>query len=308
MGLLDSISRLSLSTDDIFTASNRTITDVGPFTDAVLGKHVITDIIRDVEEGERTLFTHRVVDVGGVKGPVDVRPVAVGLSAAVGPGPGPAVPDREVDVDLLLAAALRLVENYGSMPRAKGHIEQLHDRAEEVRSRISLLEEELEELKSAGSALPEDEPELPSVKDEEKIVVKVEAQLAAAKRRRDALREQLASKKRTRAFQDAAPISTPTAAARTRTRPGGGKIPNPFLARFTQSDPDATINILVHLSSGRGESLLNEGPPQWADHSILSVAQVGTPSVQSEEEQDEAVCGVDSVWANGGDGEGGRRC
>jgi hypothetical protein len=68
------------------------------------------------------------------------------------------------------------------MPRAKGHIEQLLDRASEVRSRISFLEDELEELKNSGPALPV-EPELPSLKDEEKLVIKIEAQLAAARRK-----------------------------------------------------------------------------------------------------------------------------
>jgi hypothetical protein len=122
MGLLDSLSRLSLATDDILTASNRTIADIGPFTDAVLGKHVITDIIRDADEGEQTLFTHRSLDVGGVKGPVDVRPVAVGLggigasvgagiSASIGAGGTAGVADKNLDVDLLLAAALRLVQS-----------------------------------------------------------------------------------------------------------------------------------------------------------------------------------------------------
>ena len=51
------------------------------------------------------------------------------------------------------------------MPRAKGHIEQLHDRAAEIRSRISFLEDELEELKTTGSNLPA-EPEQPSLRDE----------------------------------------------------------------------------------------------------------------------------------------------
>lgn len=112
MSLLDSLSRLSLATDDILAASNRTIADVGPFTDAVLGTHVITDIIRDAEEGEQILFTHRSVDVGGVKGPVDVRPVAVGLSSISGGVAGAAVvAEKEVDVDVLLSAALRLVDN-----------------------------------------------------------------------------------------------------------------------------------------------------------------------------------------------------
>lgn len=68
------------------------------------------------------------------------------------------------------------------MPRAKGHIEQLLDRATEVRSRISLLEDELEELKVAGSNLPT-EPEQPSLREEEKAVVTFEAQLAAARRK-----------------------------------------------------------------------------------------------------------------------------
>jgi hypothetical protein len=67
------------------------------------------------------------------------------------------------------------------MPRAKGHIDQLHDRAAEVRSRISLLEDELEELKTTGPVLPV-EPE-PSLKDEEQSVVRFEAQLAASRRK-----------------------------------------------------------------------------------------------------------------------------
>ncbi|KAG8699103.1 hypothetical protein FRC11_013955, partial [Ceratobasidium sp. 423] len=278
MGLLDSVSRLSLSTDDILTASNRTIADVGPFTDAVLGKHQITDIIRDADEGEQTLFTHRSVDVGGVKGPVDPRPVAVGGGGGV---VGTGVREREQDVDVILDAALRLVETYGSMPRAKSHIEDLLDRASEARSRISLLEDELEELKNAEPAPAE--PEMPSLKDEERAVVKMEAQLNAARRRRDTLREQIAQKQRARAVAQSHhtnTISTPTAAARTRTRPGGGKIPNPFLARLTsalpEKDPDATTNISIHLGATAGQSfLVDEGPPQWADDSILSRAGGG---------------------------------
>ncbi|CAE6504753.1 unnamed protein product [Rhizoctonia solani] len=291
MGLLDSVSRLSLSTDDILIASNRTIADVGPFTDAVLGKHQITDIIRDANEGEQTLFTHRSVDVGGVKGPVDPRPVAVG-GGVVGMG----VREREQDVDVILDAALRLVETYGSMPRAKAHVEDLLDRASEARSRISLLEDELEELKNAEPTSTE--PKMPSLKGEERVVVKMEAQLNAARRRRDALREQLAQKQRARTVaqsQHTNTISTPTAAARTRTRPGGGKIPNPFLARLTsalpEKDPDATTNVSIHLGATVGQSfLLDEDPPQWADDSILSRAGGGD-------------MGVDSIW-NGRAGEG----
>lgn len=119
MGLLDSLSRISLSTDDIFTAANRTIADVGPFTDAVLGSHVITDIIRDAEEAEHTLFTRRSVKaLGGVVGvghTVDVRPVNVhkaglaGLGTGGGMGVGGA--EREVDIEVLLGAAMRLVES-----------------------------------------------------------------------------------------------------------------------------------------------------------------------------------------------------
>ncbi|KAJ1311838.1 hypothetical protein OPQ81_010299 [Rhizoctonia solani] len=291
MGLLDSVSRLSLTTDDILTASNRTINDVGPFTDALLGKHQITDIIRDAEEGEQTLFTHRSVDVAGVKGPVDPRPVVVGGNVV-----GTGVREKEQDVDVILNAALRLVENYGSMPRAKSHIEELLDRASEVRSRISLLEDELEELKNAEPAPIE--AEMPSLKDEERAVVKMEAQLNAARRRRDGLREQLAQKQRARATaqsQHANVISTPTAAARTRTRPGGGKIPNPFLARLTstlvEKDPDATTNISMHLAGVPKEQsfLVDEGPPQWTDDSILSGAGGGDG-------------GIDSIW-DGHEGE-----
>ncbi|KAL5641640.1 hypothetical protein ACGC1H_001947 [Rhizoctonia solani] len=288
MGLLDSVSRLSLTTDDILTASNRTIADVGPFTDAVLGKHHITDIIRDADEGEQTLFTHRSADVGGVKGPVDPRPVAVGGGGVVGMG----VRDKEQDVDMLLGAALRLVETYGSMPRAKSHIEDMLDRASEARSRISLLEDELEELKNAEPASAE--PEIPSLKDEERAVVKMEAQLNAARRRRDALREQVTQKQRARtAAQPANVISTPTAAARTRTRPGGGKNPNPFLARIMSSlpekDPDATTNISIHLTGDPGGDsfLVDERPPQWADDSLMS----GAGSTDA---------GVETIW----DGQG----
>ncbi|CAE7072611.1 unnamed protein product [Rhizoctonia solani] len=288
MGLLDSVSRLSLTTDDILTASNRTIADVGPFTDAVLGKHQITDIIRDADDGEQTLFTHRSADVGGVKGPVDPRPVAVGGGGAVGGVVGTGVKDKEQDVDVLLGAALRLVETYGSMPRAKSHIEDMLDRASEARSRISLLEDQLEELKNAEPA--PSEPDMPSLKDEERAVVKIEAQLNAARRRRDALRDEIAQKQRARTnpTQHANVISTPTAAARTRTRPGGGRVPNPFLARITSSladkDPDATTNISIHLTGDTaGHSfLLDERPPQWADDSIMS----GTPSGDR----------VDSIW------------
>ncbi|KAH7345381.1 hypothetical protein B0J17DRAFT_702791 [Rhizoctonia solani] len=292
MGLLDSVSRLSLSTDDILTASNRTIADVGPFTDALLGKHQITDIIRDAEEGEHALFTHRSLDVGGVKGPVDPRPVAVGGGVA-----GTGVREREQDVDVILGAALRLVETYGSMPRAKSLIEDLLDRASEARSRISLLEDELEELKNAEPTSTE--PDMPSLKDEEQAVVKMESQLNAARRRRDALREQIAQKQRARTAaqtQHTNVISTPTAAARTRTRPGGGKIPNPFLARLTstlpEKDPDATTNLSVHLADPKaGESfLIDEGPPQWADDSILSGTVTGD-------------VGVDTIW-DGHQGEG----
>ncbi|CAE6470513.1 unnamed protein product [Rhizoctonia solani] len=292
MGILDSVSRLSLSTDDILTASNRTIADVGPFTDALLGKHLITDIIRDAEEGEHALFTHRSVDLAGVKGPVDPRPIAVG-GGVVGTG----VREREQDVDVILGAALRLVETYGSMPRAKSLIEDLLDRASEARSRISLLEDELEELKNAEPTSIE--PDMPSLKDEERAVVKIESQLNAARRRRDALREQIAQKQRARVASQTHTnvISTPTAAARTRTRPGGGKIPNPFLARLTstlpEKDPDATTNLSVHLADPKaGESfLIDEGPPQWADDSILS----GTASGD---------VGVDTIWGgHGGEGD-----
>ncbi|CEL57337.1 hypothetical protein RSOLAG1IB_02076 [Rhizoctonia solani AG-1 IB] len=293
MGILDAVSRLSLSTDDILTASNRTIAEVGPFTDALLGKHVITDIIRDAEEGEQTLFTHRSLEVGGVKGPVDPRPVAIGGGGTAGIG----VREKEQDVDIILNAALRLVENYGSMPRAKSHVEDLLDRASEARSRISLLDDELDELKNAEPASAE--PEMPSLKDEERIVVKMEAQLNAARRRRDALREQIAQKQRSRSAaqsQHGNTIATPTAAARTRTRPGGGKIPNPFLARMTSSlpegDPDATTNISIHISGGIGGQsfLIDEGPPQWADDSVLS----GTVSEDA---------GVETIW-DGQDGDG----
>ncbi|CAE6428120.1 unnamed protein product [Rhizoctonia solani] len=295
MGILDSVSRLSLSTDDILTASNRTISDVGPFTDALLGKHVITDIIRDADDGEQTLFTHRSLEVGGVKGPVDPKPVAVGGGGTVGIG----VREKEQDVDIILNAALRLVENYGSMPRAKSHVEDLLDRASEVRSRISLLEDELDELKNAEPASVE--PEMPSLKDEERAVVKMEAQLNAARRRRDALREQMAQKQRARTAPQSHhtnTIATPTAAARTRTRPGGGKIPNPFLARLTsalpEKDPDVTANISMHISGGLGGQsfLLDEGPPQWADESTLS----GTASGD---------VGVETIWdRQDGDGYG----
>lgn len=119
MGLLDSLSRLSLSTDDIFTAANRTIADVGPFTDAVLGSHAITDIIRDAEEAEHTLFTHRSVQTPGgvvaVGRTVDVRPVSVhkaGLAGlGIGNGGGMGGQEREVDIEVLLGAAMRLVES-----------------------------------------------------------------------------------------------------------------------------------------------------------------------------------------------------
>ncbi|KAG8730679.1 hypothetical protein FRC10_002423, partial [Ceratobasidium sp. 414] len=303
-----SLSRLSLSTDDIFTTANRTIADVGPFTDAVLGQHLITDIIRDAEEGEQTLFTHRKVDSAGVRRGVDVRPVPVS-AGAVGTGVGRAFGgvglEKEVDVDVLLGAALRLVESYGSMPRARGHIEQLHDRAAEVRSRISLLEDELEELKTASSTLPvePEEPE-PSLKDEETSVVRFEAQLAAARRKRDALRDQLHSKKRARTLHNTGhTISTPTAAARTRTRPGAAaaavnsKIPNPFLSRKLSSlaDLDSTTNISVHLTGGTPESLVDERPPTWADDSILSNI---THEVEEEEEEEEGQGAIpgDSIW------------
>ncbi|KAF8599364.1 hypothetical protein BDV93DRAFT_546937 [Ceratobasidium sp. AG-I] len=298
MGLLDSLSRLSLSTDDIFTAANRTIADVGPFTDAVLGSHAITDIIRDAEEAEQTLFTQRSVQTpGGVVGvgvgrAVDVRPVGVhkvgiaGLGLGAGAGGGAA---KEVDIEVLLGAALRLVESYGSMPRAKGHIEQLHDRTAEVRSRISFLEDELEELKTTGSNLPA-EPEQPSLRDEEKAVVTFEAQLAAARRKRDALRDQLQSKKRRNLGDPGHTISTPTAAARTRTRVGmGSKIANPFLARAAAlsappPDPDATTTIADQIS-GTSESLVDERPPAWADDSILSVAKSSDGEGEAEEDE-----------------------
>ncbi|KAG8702494.1 hypothetical protein FRC09_004698 [Ceratobasidium sp. 395] len=305
MGLLDSLSRLSLSTDDIFTTANRTIADVGPFTDAVLSQHLITDIIRDAEEGEQTLFTHRTVDAAGVKRGVDVRPVPVPVSVVgggVGRALGAAGLEKEVDVDVLLGAALRIVESYGSMPRAKGHIEQLHTRAAEVRTRISLLEDELEELKTTSAALPE-EPE-PSLKDEESSVVRFEAQLAAARRKRHALRDQLQSKKRARTLHNTGhTISTPTAAARTRTRPGAAaaavnsKIPNPFLSHKPRSttDPDATTNISAHLTTSAAESLVDEGPPNWADDSILSNTTHVGPEEQEEEDEAGAIPG-DSIW------------
>ncbi|CUA75825.1 hypothetical protein RSOLAG22IIIB_12021 [Rhizoctonia solani] len=298
MGILDSVSRLSLTTDDILTASNRTIADVGPFTDAVLGKHHITDIIRDAEEGEQTLFTHRSADVGGVKGPVDPKPVAVGAGGMVGAGVGTGVKDKEQDVDVLLNAALKLVETYGSMPRAKSHIEDMLDRASEARSRISLLEDELEELKNAEPASTE--PDMPSLKDEERAVVKMEAQLNAARRRRDALREQIAQKQRARtnAQSHTNVISTPTAVARTRTRPGGGKIRNPFLARITSSladkDPDATTNLSIHLAADSASEsfLVDQQPPQWADDSMMSRSESVDP-------------GVESIWDGRGEAGGG---
>ncbi|KAG9095669.1 hypothetical protein FRC06_009544 [Ceratobasidium sp. 370] len=310
MSLLDSLSRLSLSTDDIFTTANRTIADVGPFTDAVLGQHLITDIIRDAEEGEQTLFTHRTADSAGVRRGVDVRPVPVSVSVgAVGTGVGRALGgagiEREVDVDVLLGAALRIVESYGSMPRARGHIEQLHDRAAEVRSRISLLEDELDELKTASSALPAEptEPE-PSLKDEEISVVRFEAQLAAARRKRDTLRDQLQSKKRARTLHNTGhTISTPTAAARTRTRPGAAaaavnsKIPNPFSRKLSSvADPDSTTNISVHLTGGTSESLVDEGPPAWADDSILSNTTHVVEEDDQEEEGGERAIPGDSIW------------
>ncbi|KAG9105442.1 hypothetical protein FRC07_009278 [Ceratobasidium sp. 392] len=313
MGLLDSLSRLSLSTDDIFTTANRTIADVGPFTDAVLGQHLITDIIRDAEEGEQTLFTRRTVDSAGVRRGVDVRPIPVPVPV-VGAGVGRTLAgiglEKEADVDVLLGAALKIVESYGSMPRAKGHIEQLHDRAAEVRSRISLLEDELEELKTASVALPVEAE--PSLRDEEASVVRFEAQLAAARRKRDALRDQLQSKKRARTLHNTGhTISTPTAAARTRTRPGAAaaavavnsKIPNPFLSRITaKSDPDATTNISVHLTGGESaaESLVDERPPMWADDSILSNAGNETRE-EGEEDEGEGVIPSDSIWERDGE-------
>ncbi|QRV75835.1 DASH complex subunit spc34 domain-containing protein [Ceratobasidium sp. AG-Ba] len=304
MGLLDSLSRLSVSTDDIITTANRTIADVGPFTDAVLGHHEITDIIRDAEEGESTLFTHRTVSEAGVKRGVDVRPVPVGVASIMGGASAGVMGvtkalEKELDVDVLLGAALRIVESYGSMPRAKGHIEELHDRAAEVRSRISLLEDELEELKSAEPVVVA-EPELPSLKDEERAVVTIEAQLSAARRRRDALREQMQSKKRTRAVHNTGQtISTPTAAARTRTRPGAAaKLANPFFSsKEKERDPDATTNISIHLTSGTAESLVDERPPAWADDSILSHAGGGVQEKEEEEEEvEEGVVPGDSIW------------
>ncbi|QRV90638.1 DASH complex subunit spc34 domain-containing protein [Ceratobasidium sp. AG-Ba] len=304
MGLLDSLSRLSVSTDDIITTANRTIADVGPFTDAVLGHHEITDIIRDAEEGESTLFTHRTVNEAGVKRGVDIRPVPVGVASIMGGTSTGAMGvtkalEKELDVDVLLGAALRIVESYGSMPRAKGHIEELHDRAAEVRSRISLLEDELEELKSAEPVVVA-EPELPSLKDEERAVVTIEAQLSAARRRRDALREQMQSKRRTRAVHNTGhTISTPTAAARTRTRPGAAaKLANPFFSsKEKERDPDATINISIHLTSGVAESLVDERPPAWADDSILSHAGGGVQEKEEEEEEvEEGVVPGDSIW------------
>ncbi|KZO95428.1 hypothetical protein CALVIDRAFT_599212 [Calocera viscosa TUFC12733] len=210
MSLLAVTSRLAHTASLISQTCSANTKPPGSFTHALLGNVPIIDIIRDADESERKLVRlegeelgRREIGVNGI-GKAKVKKAAEADGAVNGLHTG------EDSVEVLAGAALELVEDYETMPRAKQHILKLLERSAEIHESIASLQAEL----SGGRHASDDkgsQASQASLQDMESSVRDLEANIASVRQKRDTLRSRLRELKHSAASPSRAMQKTPNA-------------------------------------------------------------------------------------------------
>ncbi|KZT54613.1 hypothetical protein CALCODRAFT_485364 [Calocera cornea HHB12733] len=204
MPLLAVTSRLAHTASLISQTCGLNTKPPGPFTHALLGNVPIIEIIRDADESERKLVRLEGEEVGRKEVGVNGVGKAKVKKAVEADGAVNGLHAGEDSVEVLAGAALELVEEYESMPRAKQHILKLLERSAEIHESIAALRAELESERQ-----PFDDKGLQTsqatLQDMESSVRDLEGSIASARQKRDTLRARLRELKHSGASPSRAP-------------------------------------------------------------------------------------------------------
>ncbi|RXK42411.1 hypothetical protein M231_00401 [Tremella mesenterica] len=149
--LTDSLANLSIQSESISQLASLNSRPAGPYTQAYLylpdslaSGHGVTGLIRDAQEPEVRLFKFigetDVTGAGGEKR-VEKREGVVTPLKRLKRDQG----DRG-DVEVILRTALKLVDDYRPMPRARAHIANLLETHQKQQDRILQLESQIQHL------------------------------------------------------------------------------------------------------------------------------------------------------------------
>ncbi|KAG9049786.1 AAA ATPase afg3 [Tulasnella sp. UAMH 9824] len=305
--LLDIASRLSHNVACIKQAAGDTVQrrdaskTSGPFTEALLSNKPLTNFLRDAYPGESRLLT--VKDdtdanlMNAVTGGAGATTASADAGGRVTPE-GSSLPDvtaltrrqivsatplrRKSEVgpsgeggDVFLKSAIKLIDRYHAMPRAREHVVELLDRYNSLVENTKALRKEIAQL---STQIPESQQDRPddgiSVKDAEQKVRDAEARVAEAKRKRDALRLRIHN------------LKNPTAASDLGSAAASA---DSSLASAAWASPTG-----VPLQSERIPSGLNFGNSMFPAMSGL----MNTPKIASDPKEDEFWTGGSSKKAS----------
>ncbi|KAL7409131.1 hypothetical protein BDY24DRAFT_240555 [Mrakia frigida] len=157
MSFMDNVDRLELSLIRVKEVSSKTASPSGPFTMSFSSP--FSSIIREAEPGEREIFRY----VGPKSTPQQTHAPPSSSHQALfelNP-PKPSTPLRPsttsrgvvTDPEILLGAALKLVDGYRPMPRKRKLIVSLFEKYEGLKDSIMALEEAVETVRPLLSAL-----------------------------------------------------------------------------------------------------------------------------------------------------------
>ncbi|KAK4686242.1 hypothetical protein P7C73_g3881, partial [Tremellales sp. Uapishka_1] len=132
--LADSLSQLAQHSQQIKYLSSLNQKPSGPFVNAVLYTDVLS-LVRGAEPSEERLFKFIGEVEGGREKKVEKREGVVTPLKELKKGR-----ESKDDVDVMLKTAMKLVDDYRPMPRARAHIGSLLDAHQDQMDRIEELE------------------------------------------------------------------------------------------------------------------------------------------------------------------------